>query len=356
MLATGSSRTNRLLVGGWAVSALVNLALMYMLPGGETIPFHLVWIGLSVIYGFTTWRPLGMVVVLAIVAVTTGYILAHHADAGEIGWEEVTAVPLMAAVFVVMVMHVHRRQQALAELGRLAENEHRRAEVQQLFVRLASHELRTPITVARGHTELLHDSSTSEAVRDDAMIVLDELDKLARITQRLVTLMQIDGRYVRQSMDVDAELVRIVRRWERMAERRWSVRSEIGEKSINRERLEAALDSLLENAVKFTEPGGEIAVTGFVTNDGWAIEVSDSGKGLTPDLAARLTEARVPLQWSTTGTGLGLAIVRAVAESWGGEIHVSGQPGKGTTVTLRFPRGAHHAAPSDPPRVAATYA
>jgi two-component system OmpR family sensor kinase len=354
MLAIGSSRTNRLLILGWSLTALVNVYLMYLLPGGETIPFHLVWIGLSIIYGFTTWRPIGMVVVLGAVALTTGYILAHHAEAGEIGWEEVSEVPLMSAVFVVMVWHVHRRQQALALLGRLAESERRRAEVQQLFVRLASHELRTPITVARGHTELLHNASTDAVVREDATIVLEELDKLARITHRLVTLMQINRFNVCVPTDVDTELARIVRRWEPTANRRWSVRSEIGKVAINQERLEVALDSLLENAVKFTNPGDEIAVNGFVTDDSWVIEVADSGTGMTPDLAAQLTEARAPLQRSTSGTGLGLAIVRAAAESWNGRVYISGRPGNGTTVTLRFPRRASEAARSDVPPLVTT--
>jgi len=353
MLGTGSSRTNRLIILGWGLTALANLYLMYLLPGLETIPFHLVWIGLSIIYGFTTWRTSEMAVVLGLVAVTTGYFLVDHAQIGAIGWQEVSEVPLMSVVFLVMVWHVRRRQLALGQVATLAESERRRAEVQQLFGRLASHELRTPITVARGHTELLRNASTDQAVREDATIVLEELDKLARITHRLVTLMQINGSYVSQPTDVDAELARIVRRWEPTAERTWSVRSQIGKVAINPERLEVALDSLLENAVKFTRPGDEIAVTGWVTDDSWAIEVRDSGTGITPDQAAQLTEARAPLQRSTSGTGLGLAIVRAAAESWGGRVLFSGVPDGGTIVTLRFPRCASETAPSDVPELIA---
>jgi signal transduction histidine kinase len=337
MLATGSSRTNNLLLGSWMASAVVNLFLMYVLPGKETVPFHLVWIGLSVIYGFTVWRPLGMSVVLGTVALTTGYILAHHAAAGEIGWEETTEVPLMSAVFVVMVWHVRRRQQALAEVARLAEAERRRAEVQQLFVRFVSHELRTPITVARGYTELVRSGSTDPAVQEDTGVVLEELDKVARITQRLVTLMQLDEPFVRRSTDVDAELVRIVRRWEPTAERKWRVQSSIGYAPVNQERLEAALDCLLENAVKFTAAGDRIEVVGSVVHDAWVIEVTDSGIGMTAEQAAALTLAGGPLGHTTSGTGLGLAIARAVVESWGGRIRLTGKVGAGTTVTLRFP-------------------
>jgi signal transduction histidine kinase len=264
--------------------------------------------------------------------------MVHHAADGEIGWEEVTEVPLMSVVFGVMVWHVRRRQQALADLARLAETERRRADVQQLFVRLASHELRTPITVARGYAELVRDATDDDGVRTDSAIVLDELDKLTRITQRLVTLMQLDTGYVREQACVDAALARIVRRWEPTADRVWVVRSAIGQAAINQERLEAAIDCLLENAVKFTGPGDRVEVTGSSTADGWTVRVRDSGVGMTTAEAAALTAADAPPPRTASGTGLGLAIARTVVTSWGGGLTVSGKPGTGTTVTLSFPR------------------
>ena len=337
-MSATETRTNRLLLGAWIASAVVNIWLMYVLPGRETIPFHLVWIGLSIVYGFTRWHPLWMCVALVGVALSTGYILLHHAEAGEIGWEEATEVPLMSALFVVLVWHVHRRQQALAQVARLAESERRRAETQQLFVRLVSHELRTPITVARGYTELVRKRTSDESIRGDSDIVLEELDKLARITQRLVTLMQIDGAYVREPVDVDAELARIVRRWAPTTNREWRVDTAIGAMMINRERLEAAMDCLLENAVKFTGVGDPIEVRGRRGHDWWSIEVRDGGVGLAPDQAAALSASDGPLQRTASGTGLGLAIARAVAEAWGGRLTVHGERKRGATVTLQFPR------------------
>jgi signal transduction histidine kinase len=345
MSATGLSRTdrpgswvNRALLTGWIVSAAVNVVLMYLLPGQETVPFHLVWIGLSLVYGFTTWRPLGMCVALGAVALTTGYVLIHHVTAGEIRWEEVTEVPLMTALFVVMVWHVRRRQLALAEVARLAESDRRRADLQQLFVRFASHELRTPITVARGYTELVRAAAADlPSVEEDTAVVLDELDKLARITQRLVTLMQLDGPYPQEIIDVDTELARIVRRWQPTAPRTWRVCSRIGYVPANPERLEAALDCLLENAVKFTGPDDVIEVTGMVGPDAWTVAVADSGIGMTPARAQALSDGDTPPRRTSSGTGLGLMIARTVAASWGGDLRVSGQLGEGTMVTLRFP-------------------
>jgi signal transduction histidine kinase len=340
MSATGSSLSRRVLFTCLAFGGLVNLWLMYILPGGETIPFHLVWIGLSAIYGLTTWRLLPMVAVLAIVAICTGYVLIHHAAMGEIRWEEVTEVPLMTALFVVMVWHVQRRQHMVAEVARLAEVERRRGASQARFVRLASHELRTPITIARGYAELVAAATTNPAILEDTRIVVEELDRLAGITQRLVTLVQMEGTYVQEVHDVDAALANVVIRWRPAADRQWAVRSTIGEAPVNLDRLHTALDSLVENAVKFTKPGDRIEVVGEGTSDTWTITVADSGPGMTPERLAEVTAggpAATPAA-KPSGTGLGLEIVRAVVRSWGGRLEVRSVLGAGTTVTLTFPR------------------
>lgn len=337
MWATPSPSTNRRLVVGWVLFAGLNVVLMGLAPGQETIPFHLVWISLALVYGFTSWRTGWMVVALAAVVVTTGAIMAHHAQIGVIGWEETTEEPLMAAIFGVMVWHVHRRAHLLREVQRIGELDRRRHEMQQLFVRLASHELRTPITVARGYTELVRVAHRDAAIQEDTAVVLDELDKVSRITHRLVTLMQLDQPHQVNRCDIDAELVRIVRRWQPTADRDWVVRSHVGPALVDPERFEAALDCLLENAAKFTAPGDRIEVIGACTSDGWTVQVRDTGCGMSADTAAHLLTGP-PGQGTSTGTGLGLAIVRAVVEALDGRISLGGDPGHGTTVTLSIPR------------------
>lgn len=324
------------LVAAWAVMACVCAVAMYLWPGRETVPFHVIWIGLALVYGFTTWRRGQMLIVLGLVTVVTGAILAHHADAGVIGWEETTEEPLMAAVFGVMVWQVNRRNQALAAVRRLAAAEHRRLEIQQMFVRLASHELRTPITVARGYTEMVRVAHTDETTLEDTAIVLDELDKLAGITQRLVTLMQMDGPSSREPVDVDALLARTVRRWAPTADRAWRVQSTVGEVTANVERLETALDCLVENAVKFTDAGDWIELLGRREPGAWIVEVRDGGSGMSAEEVTRVLSGP-PGARTATGTGLGMAIVRAVLEAVGGQLHVDSAPDAGTTVRLRVP-------------------
>src|SRR5207248_241362 len=120
MWVTASPRAKRIVLACWAVFACANLWAMWAFPGAETIPFHFVWISIAVVFGVNAWPTPAMMLVLAVVTVTTGWILWHHADIGEIGLEETAEVPLMAIVFLVMVWHVRGRQRAVAELERVA--------------------------------------------------------------------------------------------------------------------------------------------------------------------------------------------------------------------------------------------
>src|SRR3954471_15457909 len=160
--ASAPERRQRWLLPSWAVFATVNAVLMYRLAGAETIPFHFVWVSTAVVYGL---RPFSLRITwltCAAVTVVTGVPLLLHAASGAIGWEETSEIPLMALLFLVMVWHVRRRMAATAEACRMAAAERLGRQTQRRFVRLASHELRTPITVARGFTELLREESAGK--------------------------------------------------------------------------------------------------------------------------------------------------------------------------------------------------
>src|SRR5262249_61552836 len=94
MWATASARADRLLFLGWAAFAAVNVVLMFAMPGKETVPFHFVWISLSLVYGLQPWSLTRTYAVLAAVGTVTGWALVHHVQNGVIGWEETTEVPL----------------------------------------------------------------------------------------------------------------------------------------------------------------------------------------------------------------------------------------------------------------------
>src|SRR5882757_3409981 len=173
MWVTASPRAKRTVLFCWVLFALVNLWAMWQFPQGETIPFHFVWISIAVVFGVNSWPLAGMLTALGAVTVSTGVLMLDQAAAGRIRFEETTEVPLMAAVFLVMVWHVRGRQRAVDALERVAALERQRAETQNLFVRLGSHELRTSITVARGYLELIHSTHEDSQSEEDIAIVLD---------------------------------------------------------------------------------------------------------------------------------------------------------------------------------------
>jgi two-component system OmpR family sensor kinase len=339
MWVTASPRAKRLVLLCWIVFSSVNLVVMWYYPAGETIPFHFVWISIAVVFGVNSWPLARMMTALVAVTVSTGAIMLTQAVNGVIRFEETSEVPLMAAVFLVMVWHVRGRQRALVELERVAALERQRAETQGLFVRLGSHELRTSITVARGYAELIRSAHDDEQTEEDASIVLDELTKLDLLTGRLTTLMQLDSPVSTSTVDLDAFLERLVRRWVPVADRQWSVRSEVGTVLANEDRLRAAMDGLLENAIAFTQDGDQVAVAAWLGAEAFLISVADSGRGIAAADVERIFER----SWSSRagegagGHGLGLAIVRAAVEARGGTVSVRSAVDVGTTFTLSIP-------------------
>lgn len=339
MWDTASSPASRLLLGGWAVFAVGNIALMFALPGDETIPFHFVWISFALVHGLRPWRVVSMLAALCVIAGLTFTALWHNMANGYIGGEELAEVPLMAAIFLVMVWHVRRRQAVLRQVELMAAVERRRAEAQQLFVRVSSHELRTPLTVARGYTELILAADADPAIHEDAGVVLEELLRLERKTARLLTLMLVDTAAQPVAVDFDDALDRVVHRWDATARRRWEVTSDVGIAMVNIERMETALDCLLENAVKFTEEGDVISLRAWKAPAELCLEVRDSGHGIPPDDLPHIFDyfATGHSAGAKAGTGLGLAIVRATVAARGGTVEVSSEPGAGSAFLLKLP-------------------
>jgi two-component system OmpR family sensor kinase len=337
MSDTASSRADDWLFAGWSVFAVVNVALMFVMAGSETVPFHFVWISLALVYGLQPWRALKTGIVLALVCATTGLALVGHVRAGVIGWEETTEVPLMTMVFLAMVWHVRRRAAAVNEARAAATSERLTRDGQRRFVRFASHELRTPVTVARGFTELIREQATHAQLRDDAGIVLDELTKLERIAARLLTLAQMDEQstFRPEHVDLDALLRQTLKRWRPVADRQWSVDSHAGRLIADPDRLTTALDSLLDNAVRYTEDGGCIAIAACRDGTTVRVTVEDDGVGIP---AAEMPFVFDSFRSGWRGkTGMGLAIVKAVVEAHGGSVCVEARAGGGAALSFMLP-------------------
>lgn len=325
----------------WATFAAANVAVIVLLRDWETIPFHFVWVSLTLVYGFRVWRARTTTILLLVVMGVTGTALTWSVMHGDEGPDELAEVPLMAAMFVAMAWHAHRRQAAMEEARRLAESEHRLLEGQRAFVRDASHELRTPITVARGHAELIRDAGVDEQVAKDADVVLDELGRLSRLSERLLILTAAADPGFLSTADVDVEplVVGLMRRWSPTASRAWHVQvGAEGTIRADRERLETALDALLENAVKATDVGGSIGVGCRGEGEMLLLEIADEGCGIRaedlPRIFERFSKFEPDRASSNGGTGLGLSIAKAIVEAHGGSITAESREGRGATFRI----------------------
>ncbi len=340
----------------WVAFASLNVLVIVSIAELETIPFHLVWVSLTIVYGYRVWSGRTTAAVLVAVSAVTGVALALAVSRSGRGYDELAEVPLMAAMFVAMVWHARRRQAAIEDARRMAETEHRLLERQRRFVRDASHELRTPITIALGHAELLRASVTDpEAVRD-AHVVEDELRRLSRLSERLLLLASIEDADLLSIRRIDPRSLveETLRRWEPTAPRDWRLRVRLAPDAdvpADADRLRDALDALVENAVRATSQGQVISLGAFDGGSSVVLEVADHGIGMDPERIASLFErfgrADAPRSRQAGGTGLGLSIVRAIAEAHGGVVEAESALGRGTTIRIVLP-GLRSGAPTGP--------
>lgn len=341
MLAIASPRAKTLVALGWLVFAGVNAALMYVLPGKETIPYHLIWASFAYLYGITVWPATVTWPVFTGITVVTGVALVRHAASGIIGWEECSEIVLMGVIAALLVWHVDRHQDARRKIAELREAERVRAANRELATRFGSHELRTRLTIARGFIDLIRESATDAQTKSDAKVAISELDKASMLATSLMTLVRVDATLSLEWVDLDELIDVTVRRWAARVDRNWVTTPTAGFIVTDAERTEAALDCLVENAVKFTEEKDRISIVSYLDGPDVVVTVRDSGTGIPAAEVGLVTDLfhTGSAAGHRAGSGLGLPIVRAAAEARGGTLRVESEFGVGTAVTIRMPHG-----------------
>jgi signal transduction histidine kinase len=321
------------------IFAIANLVAMLMFARWETVPFHFIWVSLTILYGFRVWSMTPTVWVLGAIILVTGVVLIVDISRGTQPLDELTEVPLMAAMFLAMVWHARRRLAVTEEIERVSEANLRLLERERQFIQNASHELRTPITIAIGHAELLHQAKDPGTIAEDALVVIQELMRLRRLAERLLILAAAeDPDFLhKRPVEVEPMLVEAVHRW-LATPRQWRLgATDEAVVDADADRLALAIDALIENAVKHTKPNDWIELS-VRRNHGVEIEVADSGSGIpTKDLERifeRFASADASGSRDAGSLGLGLAIVKTVAEAHGGSVRVRSQVGKGSAFEL----------------------
>lgn len=204
------------------------------------------------------------------------------------------------------------------------------------------HELRTPITVVRGHLELM-DGDDATDVRETRAIALDELDRMSGLVTDVLTLAKssqpdfLNVRRTELAPLTDAVLTKA----RALGDQRW-VMSRVADTDalVDPERITQAWLQLAENAVKYSEPDTPIQVGSRVSLGEAYLWVADQGMGIAPEDLA-LIRSRFGragnVRGRIEGSGLGLAIVDSIAEAHGGHLDVDSEPGVGSTFTIVIP-------------------
>jgi signal transduction histidine kinase len=340
----------------WVVFSLANLVAIVVFSSWETVPFHFIWISLTLLYGFRVWSIRPTLWVLAMVMVTTFAAISwdvFHGGAQSV--DELNEVPLMAAMFWMMVWHAQRRLAAYKESAQISAENARLVATQRRFLQDASHQLRTPITIALGHAELLASELAGSGRHEerDIGVVVGELVRLRRLGERLLMIAAAeDPEFLRpEPLALDRFTMDVLRRWMPTAERHWQLgRLDAVMVEADRERLGLAVDALLENAIRHTRDGDVIQLSVLSTDDGSAgrMIISDTGAGILPSERDHIFDRFRSGSELGDGrrTGLGLALVRAVARAHGGEALVRSTPGHGSEFELVLPVVAPAAGPA----------
>lgn len=204
------------------------------------------------------------------------------------------------------------------------------------------HELKTPLTVVRGHLELLDAAEPSE-VEQVRSVALDEVDRMDRLVGDIITLAQSERPdFVHPRPVRAAELVdEVFEKSRGLGERGWRL-GELADVTVplDRHRMTQALLQLAANAVKYSSPGDTIELGSRVQGDDVAFWVRDTGTGIAaedlPTIFDRFTRGAGAAE-RADGRGLGLSIVRQVARAHGGDVDVASVPGEGSVFSVRVP-------------------
>ena len=338
-------------VGGWVDLVWVlfwalGLAGMLLFQRWEAIPFHLIWVTFALLYSFRVRTAQSTLWLMAAMCATTFAAIGADVLRGTQPPDELTEVPLMAALFWVMMWHGRRRQAADEELIRVSQENERLLTNQRRFLQDASHQLKTPITIALGHSELLARKLASQQDKRDIHVVVGELNRLRSLSERLLLIAaSANPDFLRpEPVELDHFIADVVLRWRPAADRCWQLGTlDPAVALADPERLALAVDALLENAVQHTQPDDLIRLSVAASDDGSgraSLIVQDTGSGIAADELPRVFErfsTGAPPDAGRRGTGLGLSLVRAVAQGHGGEVRATSVPGLGSKFEIVLP-------------------
>ena len=232
----------------------------------------------------------------------------------------------------------------------------------QDLVANVSHELKTPITAIRAHLENLADG-IEQPDRETMQVMLNQTERLGRLVDQLLDLSKLESGEVPLQLE-PMPLAPVIDQV--LSE--FSVGRAVTDVALiddvaddlaveaDRERIHQVVFNLVDNAVRFTPPGGEVTIRAWREDERVQIEIHDTGVGVAPEHLPRVFERFYRADPARSrddggGTGIGLAIARSIVEGHGGRIAATSEPGRGATFTFDLP-AAQAAVPATDRRTA----
>jgi two-component system, OmpR family, sensor kinase len=227
----------------------------------------------------------------------------------------------------------------LDRIGRAQAAQHDALEQQRRFLADASHQLRTPLAIIKTEVELAQtDTAKGDDLRATIASIGEETDRLSGLTEQLLLLAAADEELLslnRESVKVHDLLIDVVERSQGRAQlegRTITVQSDDSMITADRQRLEYALDNLIDNALM--HGAGNVELNARRTGDAVEISVRDHGVGFPDSYLAHPFERFASASSSGRGSGLGVAIVQAITEAHGGAVTLANDPGAAVTLLL----------------------
>jgi two-component system, OmpR family, sensor histidine kinase KdpD len=245
-----------------------------------------------------------------------------------------------------LVTMAFERARFLREMSRM-EALKQSGELKSALLASVSHDLRTPLTSIRTSVDsLLHTEAgwNRAALREFHLIISEEVNSLTQLVENLLAMARIE-----------AGELRLTKQWESVEEicgnvldrcaaaiRHHQLRTDCDEApplvKVDARLIAEALANLVDNAAKYSPPGGEITVQSRLEGDELTISVTDQGPGIAPEelnhIFDKFYRGMRPPDHKSGGTGMGLAIARGIVEAHGGSIRVENAWGRGATFSI----------------------
>lgn len=216
------------------------------------------------------------------------------------------------------------------------------------FLSMITHDIKVPLTVILGYTEMLTDPEppVDQIPKDPLMRIRESGERIHALVCNFLDLSRIEAGRLRldvRPFDLRAMLANTMEQHSAWAHRK-GLSLELAGEALDRVvadelQLERVITNLIANAIKYTPSGGHITVSTGHIDGRVAVAVQDNGRGIPADELPHLFEKyrRVREAKRTEGTGLGLFIAKTIVEAHGGDIRVESAPGEGSTFTLLLP-------------------